>query len=193
MLRLALLVGTDADIKGATYKSACHTASRLQPLFNQDVEPEAVLGFIEAAGGLRRLYGDEEDSDEGQCQSDRNDAEEDEPEAAPSGKGSSQKVTLAIPPHRLAPPERQPHSQPGQARARQGRSVVGSDCVNDDFDPLATGDDEEVIILEVAITRAMLRELSNTPVGSRSRLIVEHAESSPKWEHFKATAVKAIA
>ena len=51
VLRLALLIGTDADARGPTYKNACHIAGRLQPLFDQDVEPEGVLGLIEAAGG----------------------------------------------------------------------------------------------------------------------------------------------
>jgi len=66
VLRLALIIGTNAGATGPTYKKACYIAARLQPLFDQNVEPEGVLGAIEAAGGLKRLYGDDDASDESQ-------------------------------------------------------------------------------------------------------------------------------
>ena len=55
LLRLALLIGMDAGTSGRTYKKACAIARRLQPLFDAEVEPMAVLKRIEAAGGLKRL------------------------------------------------------------------------------------------------------------------------------------------
>jgi len=64
VLRLALIIGTDAEGTGPTYKNACYVAARLQPLFDQDHEPEGVLGMIEAAGGLKRLHGEDEAPEE---------------------------------------------------------------------------------------------------------------------------------
>lgn len=55
LLRLALLIGTNAETTGLTYKKACGIARHLQPFFDREVEPIDLLRLIEAAGGLKRL------------------------------------------------------------------------------------------------------------------------------------------
>lgn len=52
VLRLALLIGTDAGTSGPTYKKASSVANRLKPFFDQEIEPKDVLIALETAKGL---------------------------------------------------------------------------------------------------------------------------------------------
>lgn len=58
VLRLSILIGTDSEPRGTSYKSKLRDIGILQPHFDQRVEPSVLMQKIKAARGLNRLNGD---------------------------------------------------------------------------------------------------------------------------------------
>ncbi len=176
MLRLAFIIGTDADPTGPTYKKACYIAARLQPLFDQNIEPEGVLGMIEAAGGLKRLYGDEE-APEGS----RGDASEDarrggDTEPAVLGADLILQSMQNTWPHRTAQLVQRLPQQEKSGR-RLVRSVAGPELESDDCNPLMTEDDAE---FPVGLQQEALMDAISALLNDAISLIAIHATVEKK-------------
>ncbi len=189
VLRLALIIGIDADSNGTTYKRACYIASRLQPFFDQAVEPECVLVAIDVAGGLKRLFGDDEAFD----------GEERKPDqGASEAEGTQVPGPIEISPLKNIRPNGRPGSvklerQPPHQGKNFGRKI--SPDRKSEFAPASNqfaSDHDNETILEIIVSEDMLHEVLNSPIGSRARLIVEHVPSGREWKRIEATSAKFI-
>lgn len=103
-LRLAILIGTNAEAEGLNYKKACKEAQKLQPFFDDDVSPENVLAEIIKAKGLKHLTRGESSEERPEVEEadldDESDCREvDHPEVEQTKKPG---VTLKLPPEVVA-------------------------------------------------------------------------------------------
>lgn len=163
VLRLVMLAGLDAPPRGSAYKKVCHEASLLKPFFKDAIDPETLLGRIKASDGMKSLKKNY------------------------LGSGDSKKPKV------------------GDDKDVKALKIDGKDCQeakvshegqtkttkasNDRPTPAEVDDPEEIVILEIEVTRKRLNRLTRSPDRITGTISFETAPGGPDSKRVIATGV----
>jgi hypothetical protein len=212
LLRISFLIGTDAHAKGPTYKKACSIASRLQPLFDAEVEPMEVLKRIEAAGGLKRLNvsdlvteaseaddegltddaddvgpGDDDDDEAADYVADPGDDQENSDEKQAACLTTMRVPARSKPSERRTMPSGSTKARGGQARVKQ--ATAQSKQVIKTPQNVVQEPGDGMVILEVEVTPEMLSRVLSSGL---SFLCVKCTESKKGWYTVVCSRVNSL-
>ena len=163
VLRLVLLAGLNAPLSGKTYKNICHKASLLKPFIKSEIDPAALLSMIVTCKGLKRLSVH---------------LKKEELEAVPMGEKADVENSGI---------DKLSHEKRSASSENPTNGLAGSTSKTTDDDAV---DLDEVVILEVEMTRNRFRRLTEAPDGSTGVILFEQTAKKSDLKRVVATSVR---